>query len=129
MDSTTAVLERITTALMLLAVRDARPRVKVVLPTLDGSGDVELFIRQFTDMATASKWQDDLAFLQLRNCLRDKAVDCSRAADFSLVLEALRMRFRTFPSEAQALLANVRRDSSTPLQEYASLSQQACQFG
>ena len=120
MDPNTAVLERITTALELLSVRDARPRVKVVPPTFDGTGDVELFIRHFTDVATASEWQDGIALLQLRNSLRDKAVDCGRAADLPAVMEALRMRFGTSASEAQALLANVRRDNRTSLQEYAS---------
>ena len=65
---------------------DARPAVKVVPPTFDGTGDVKLFIRHFTDVATASKWQDEIALLQLRNSLRDKAVDCGRAADFPAVV-------------------------------------------
>ena len=112
-------VERITTALELLAVRDARPHVKVVPPTFDRTGDVELFIRHFTDVATASGWQDDLTLLQLRNLLQGKAVDCGRAADLP-VTEALRMRFGTSASEAQALLANVRQDNRTSLKEYAS---------
>ena len=52
--------------------------------------------------------------------LRDKALDCGKAVDYAAVLEALRMRFGTSASEAQALLANVRRDHRTSLQEYAS---------
>ena len=120
MDPNTAVLERITTALELLTVGHTRPRVKIAAPTFDGTGDVELFVRHFTDVATASEWSDEMTLLQLRNSLRDKAVDCGRAVDFPAVVEALRMRFGTSASEAQALLANVRRDHRTPLQEYAS---------
>ena len=117
---TQAVLERITQALELLSVREPRPRVKVVPPTFDGTGDVELFVRQFLDVANASEWPQDIALLQLRNSLRDKAVDCGRADNLDAVVEALRMRFGTSASEAQALLANVRRDNRTSLQEYAS---------
>jgi len=120
MDLTTDVLDRITTALELLAVRDNRPRVKVTAPTYDGTGDVELFIRHFTDVANASEWTDDIALLQLRNSLKDRAAECSRAVDYPAVVEALRMRFGTSPSEAQALLANVRRDNRTSLSEYAA---------
>ena len=119
-DPNIAVLDRITRALELLTVQAPRPRVKVVPPTFNGTGDVELFIRQFTDVAAASEWPRDIALLQLRNSLRDKAVDCGRACDLDAVTEALRMRFGTSASEAQALLANVRRDSRTSLQEYAS---------
>ena len=119
-DPNTDVLGRLAAAIELLAVRDTRPRVKVTPPTFDGTGDVELFIRQFSDVAEASGWAADISLLQLRNSLRDKAVDCGRAGDVASVLEALRMRFGTSASEAQALLANVRRDSRTTLQEYAS---------
>ena len=119
-DQNTEVLSRLAKALELLAVKDDRPRVKVVPPTFDGTGEVELFIRQFTDVAEASRWSDDITLLQLRNSLKDKAVDCGRAEDYTTVLEALRMRFGTSASEAQTLLANVRRDPRTSLQEYAS---------
>ena len=119
-DQNADVLGRLAAALELLAVRDPRPRVKLTPPTFDGSGDVELFIRQFSDVAEANEWTADISLRQLRNSLKDKAVDCGRAVDYRAVLEALRMRFGTSASEAQALLANVRRDHRTSLQEYAS---------
>ena len=50
-DQNTEVLSRLATALNLLAVKDDRPCVKVVPPTFDGTGDVELFIRHFIDVA------------------------------------------------------------------------------
>ena len=60
-----------------------------------------------------------LPFLQLWNSLQDKAVDGGRAVNTNAVVEALRMRFGAFASEAQALLTNVRRDIRTSLQECA----------
>ena len=120
-DPTETVLERITRTLELLTVQQApRPRVKVDPPTFDGTGDVELFIRQLSDVAAVCEWPDDIVLLQLRNCLRDKAIDCGRANNVDTVIQALQMRFGTSASEAQALLANVRRDHRTSLQEYAS---------
>ena len=71
-------------------------------------------------MANASEWVGDVALLQLRNALRDKAVDCGRAVNFDAVSEALRLRFGTSASEALALLAKMRRDNRISLQEYAS---------
>ena len=119
-DQNNDVLGRLAAAIELLAIRDTRPCIMVTPPTFDGTGDVELFIRQFSDVAEASKWAADISLLQLRNSFRDKAVDCGRAVDVALVLEALQMWFCTSASEAQALLAYVRRDSCTTLQEYAS---------
>ena len=56
MDPASAVLERLTTALEQLTVREpTRPRIKVSAPVFDGSGDVELFIRQFLAVAEASE--------------------------------------------------------------------------
>ena len=103
-DPNTTVLDRITLALELLTLQAPRP-------TFDGNGDVELFIRQFSAVAEASVWTRETALLQLRNSLKDKAIDCGRADDQHAVIEALRMRFGTSASEAQALLANVWRDS------------------
>ena len=111
------MFSRLAAALELLAVKDDRPRIKVVSTTFDGTGDVELFIRQFTDVTGASRWADNPTLLQLRNSLRDKAGDGGRAEDYTSVLEAPRMRFGTSASKAQALLANVRRDHCTSSQE------------
>ena len=88
-DQNADVLARLATALELLAVRDHKPRVKVVPPTFDGSGNVELFIRHFSDVAEASGWAADISLLQLRNSLRNKAVDCGRAVDYAAVLSRL----------------------------------------
>ena len=46
-------LEQITTTLELLSVRDARRSGNA--PTFDGTGYVELFIKLFTDVVTASE--------------------------------------------------------------------------
>ena len=94
--------------------------VKVATLTFDGSGDGELFIKQFFAVAEASERPDDIARLQLSNALQDEAVDCGRADSLPAVMETLRMKFGTTDSETQALLAITRRDNRTTLQEYAS---------
>ena len=87
--------------------------MKAASPTFNETGAVELFIKRFSDMAAASEWTD-VALIQLRSSLRDRAVNCGKADHHDTVLKALHMRFGNFASNSQALLANMKKDSHTP---------------
>ena len=45
-------------------------------PEYNGTGSVEVFIRQFLDVAEANTWDEKAALLHLRMALKDDARDC-----------------------------------------------------
>ena len=52
MDRLTGVLE----ALLLVSQEDPRVNTQFEAPEFDGSGDVEYFVKQFTEVAEANQW-------------------------------------------------------------------------
>ena len=89
-------------------------------PQFDGEGDVEYYIQQFTDVATANQWTEPAQLLYVRESLRDGARDCGKAPTVTGVFANLRARYGLTPREARARLAALRKDARTALQEHAS---------
>ena len=98
-------------------LRAERERFKP--PSYDGTGDVNFFIRQFEDVATANEWGRGPARIHLRAALKDSAVACGQAETVEGIMAALRARFGMTSREAKAKLAMLRRDHKTSLQEHA----------
>lgn len=85
-------------------------------PTYDGTTDVELFIRQFTDVQAANEWNDAATLLHLRSSLVDDAVDCGSADTTPAILASLRARFGLTDRQARDRLSTLQRKPSQSLQ-------------
>ena len=96
-----------------------QPRNQFKPPQFGGEGDVELFIRQFQEVAEANQWTRMATLLHLRESLTDKAQTCSRADQPEGIFAALRSRFGLTPREARTRLTGLRRDSRCPLHDHA----------
>ena len=94
-----------------------QPRLKV--PEFDGTGDVELFLQQFHDVADASRWEPMVRLLKLKEALTGKARDCVQPATFAGVTDALRTRFGLTVRQARAGLEGLYRDPRTNLSDHA----------
>lgn len=88
------------------------PRDRFKPPRYNGTGDVELFIQQFTDVCRANDWDEATSFLQLRTSLEQSAADCGRGITFGAVLENLRARFGLTVRQARDRLVNIRREAN-----------------
>lgn len=116
-DRLAEALEKLTTA----SQQTELTRERFPTPQFEGTGDVDYYIRQFSDVTQANKWQPDVAILHLRAALKGAAIDCGKATTLSGVFENLRARFGLTPREAKARLAGLKRDSRTSLHEHAEL--------
>ena len=91
-----------------------QPRNQFKPPQFGGEGDVELFIRQFQEVAEANQRPRLATPLHSRESLTDKAQTYGRADQPEGIFTALRARFGLTPREARTRLAGLRRDSRCP---------------
>ena len=89
-------------------------------PEYNGLGSIEVFIKQFSDVADANAWTRGAALLHLRRALKDEARDCGAGDEVEEIFEALRARFGISPREARSKLSNIRKEYKTSLQEHAT---------
>ena len=89
-------------------------------PHYNGTGSVEIFIRQFEEVSRANQWTAGAELLHLRGALEDEARDCGGAEDTAEVIAALRNRFGLTYREARSKLSQLKRDNKTSLHEHAS---------
>ena len=98
--------ERLIEAIEALVERQGRepgpamPAFKA--PQFDGEGDVEYYIQQFTDVATANQWTEPAQLLYVRESLKEGARDCGKAPTVAGVFANLRARYGLTPREARA---------------------------
>lgn len=108
----------------------AAPREEhLPIPVFTGEGDVELFIRQFIDVAQIGNWADNLAVLRMRNALQGKAQPCSQGETLVAIIADLRLRFGMTASEARNKLASHKRPVGMALVEYAGQLKQYARQG
>jgi len=100
----------------LLRDRPDRPRYKA--PEFDGTQDVELFIRQFQDVARANEWNQEATLLHLRRALIGKAHDCGDSATTADILAALRLRFGITARQARDKLRYLVKESKQSWHEF-----------
>ena len=89
-------------------------------PEYDGTGNVDYFVRQFNEVATANAWTAEARLIHLRAALRDAAKDCGQADTLPGVFASLQARFGISTREAKARLVSLKRDSKTTLQAHAA---------
>jgi hypothetical protein len=119
MTEDSSTMEKLAEVLERLAVPRA-PAPTFKPPRFNGTGNVEIFIRQFTAVAEANQWSDDATLLHLQGALKDEARDCGGAEDVESIQEALRARYGLTAREARSRLTQLRKDYKTPLQEHAA---------
>lgn len=90
-------------------------------PKFDGTQDVELFIRQFTDVQNANGWNAHAALLHLRRALESKATDCGDGQDVNHVFTNLRARFGLTARQARDRLGHLRKESRQSYHEFGAL--------
>ena len=115
-----AMMDRLTEAIERMGQNNDRRHRDFEAPTFNGKGDVELFIRQFTDVAETNDWSAMATLLHLRRALQDGANECSRSRDVRDIFASLRARYGMTAREARAKLAGLRGDSKTTLQEHSA---------
>ena len=90
-------------------------------PEYSGIGSVEVFIRQFLDVAEANEWGERTTVLHLRRALKEEARDCGgTSASLAEIFTALRARFGITSREARVRLNGARKEPSTSLQAHAN---------
>ena len=106
-----------------LPPQPAQPQPAVFkAPEYNGSGSIEIFIRQFMDVVEANAWDNRAAVLHLRSSLKEGARDCGGACnDLAEIFTALRARFGISPREARVRMNSARKEANTPLQTHATL--------
>lgn len=102
---------------------------KLPVPTFDGEGDVELFIRQFSQVAIVARWEPAMILLKLRNAVRGKAQPCAAGLTVDDIYAKLRLRFGMSADEARGKLALYKRTPGVSLAELASDLQHLVSIG
>jgi hypothetical protein len=85
-------------------------------PTFDGTTDIELFIRQFSDVRDANEWGAAATLLHLRSCLQDDAVDSGTGETSDEIFANLRARFGLTERQARDRLSALHRAPEQSLQ-------------
>ena len=90
-------------------------------PEFNGTGSVEVFIRQFLDVAEANTWGERATVLHLRRALKEEARDCAGASNtMAEIFTALRARYGISPREARVRINSTRKENNVPLQTHAN---------
>ena len=96
------------------------PRESYRAPTFMGEGDVELFLRQFDDVAAANGWSDAQQTLHLRAQLSGPAQSCGRELNKVEIVEDLRARFGLTSRQAKDRLSSLKRGARQSLHDLCS---------
>ena len=86
-------MDRLASALEQLSRANTTHREVFKAPDFTGEGNVEDFIQQFEEVATANEWSKMATLLHIRTHLRDDARECGSHATLEEVLEALRAKY------------------------------------
>ena len=76
-------------------------------PTFSGEEDVELFLKQFHDIAEANRWTPLERTLHLRSQLTHDAQSCGQGDSFDEIAEDLRARYGLTNRSARDRLSNL----------------------
>lgn len=104
------------------AVQNDPPRrertVKYKVPEFDGTGDVELYIAQFQEVAELEEWGARSTILKAREGLSGKARLCGQYETWEAVAASLRLHFGLTTVDAGIQLNSLRRSPNQSLAEY-----------
>lgn len=113
-------MDRLASALEQLSRPNTTHREVFKAPDFTGEGNVEDFIQQFEEVATANEWSKMATLLHIRTHLRDDARECGSHATLEEVLEALRAKYGLTVREARTRLTNLKRDPKLSLTDHAT---------
>ena len=88
--------------------------------TYNGDTDIELFLRQFQDVALVNRWEPVETLLHLRSCLLGSAAECGRETTVQATYDSLRARFGLTPKQAREQLKTLRKRPKQSYQELGS---------
>ena len=100
---------------MLAALQQPKRQIKA--PIYNGLGNIETYIRQFTDVANANDWSPADRLLHLRLSLTDKAQECGEFDNLEDIWEELRSRFGLNQKQARDRLSTLRRAPGMSIHE------------
>jgi len=86
-------------------------------PQYNGSGDLELFLTQFGDVAKVNRWSNDEHLLHLRLSLQEKAMDCSRGTTLQEIQDMLRIQFGLNSRQARDRLRHLKKTNKQTVHE------------
>lgn len=88
-------------------------------PTFNGEGHVELFIRQFRDIAEENGWTEKATLLHLRSSLEGKARVYGRSDTTREIFASLQTRYGVSAPQAKQRLLGLKRDSRESVLDFA----------
>ena len=100
---------------------DRGDRTPLKAPRFDGTGDIEVFLMSFGDVAENNRWNDRMRLLQLRSSLEGPATRSGGLLTYDLVCRNLRTRFGFTRASAKSRLQTLQRDQATGAQEHGML--------
>ena len=86
------------------------PRREYKAPRYSKVGNVEIYIRQFQEVATANGW-GEATLLHLCGALEEGARECGAAESTAEVYAALRTKYGLTSHEARLKLVNAKRNT------------------
>ena len=109
--------ETLVEALRALGLGSVQRKELFKAPAYSGEGDVELFIKQFNDVAAANDWSEGQETLHLRTQLQGSAQNCGRGESKAEIVEDLRARFGLSCRQAKDRLSTLKRGARQTLHE------------
>ena len=106
-------LAMLTQALQLSGRQGFKP------PSYNGEGDVEIFLRQFEDVANAYRWTDLERTLHIRSQLLGDAQSCGQGEDYEEITDDLRARYGLTRGKARDRLATIQLKASENIHKQA----------
>ena len=109
--------ETLVEALRALGLGSVQRKELFKAPAYSGEGDVELFIKQFNDVAVANDWSEGQQTLHLRTQLQGSAQNCGRGESKAEIVEDLRARYGLSCRQAKDRLSALKRGARQTLHE------------
>lgn len=91
---------------------------KLKVPEFDGTGDVELFITQFQEVAELQEWGERITALKAREGLSGKARTCGQYESWEEIAGSLRLHYGITAADAGMKLNSLRKPPTQTLAEY-----------
>lgn len=87
--------------------------------TINGEGEVELFLGQFMDIAAEKEWTDYSTLLHLNGCFEGPAKSHGRGDSLDTIISNIQIRYGTSAQRAKERLLGLRKDPKRSVLDYA----------
>lgn len=112
---TTVPTDRLIDAISASMSKHTASKDKFKAPKFAGDTNVELFIRQFSDVGEANGWNERTSLLHLRGSLEKSAVECGSGDSVEEIFTSLRACYGLTVRQARDKLANMTRSPGQTL--------------